>query len=121
MATCKECRYFIQGKGHSGTCEKRPYVSTRQGTVSMGNGKPRKLYVTWGKNACKLFERGDSEMVVPDKIYTVDEERAYKKGCQDTAEKIFEDIEDVINNIGYFDEIDFLSLKKKYTESEGKE
>jgi hypothetical protein len=32
----------------------------------------------------------------------------------DVAREIFEEIEDVINNIGYFDEIDFRSLKKKY-------
>ena len=61
MANCKECKYFIQGERHSGTCEKRPYVTTRQGMVSMGNGKPRKLYVCWGRNACKLFEKGGEE------------------------------------------------------------
>ena len=36
------------------------------------------------------------------------------------VEEIFEEIEDVLNNIGYFDEIDFKALKKKYTESEDK-
>jgi hypothetical protein len=47
--------------------------------------------------------------------------RLYEKGyrkASDVAREIFEEIEDVINNIGYFDEIDFRSLKKKY-ESEG--
>ena len=34
----------------------------------------------------------------------------------EVAREIFEEIEDVLNNIGYFDEIDFKSLKKKYTE-----
>ena len=34
----------------------------------------------------------------------------------ETAREIFEEIEDVLNNIGYFDEIDFNTLKKKYTE-----
>lgn len=29
---------------------------------------------------------------------------------------IFEEIEEVLNNIGYFDEIDFKALKKKYAE-----
>ena len=29
---------------------------------------------------------------------------------------IFDEIEDVLDNIGYFDELDFKSLKKKYTE-----
>lgn len=57
-----------------------------------------------------------------------DEERDIKlharlvaETTEKVAREIFEEIEDVINNIGYFDEIDFLSLKKKYTESEGKE
>ena len=34
------------------------------------------------------------------------------------VEKIFEEIEDVINNIGYFDELDFEALKKKYAEGQ---
>lgn len=33
----------------------------------------------------------------------------------EVAREIFEEIEDVINNIGYFDELDFEALKKKYT------
>ena len=41
----------------------------------------------------------------------------YRK-ASDVAREIFEEIEDVLNNIGYFDEIDFKALKKKY-ESEG--
>ena len=56
--TCKECRYFVQGEGKSGTCKKRPYVSTRQGGVQMINGKPRILFVYHGKTACKMFEKG---------------------------------------------------------------
>lgn len=39
----------------------------------------------------------------------------YRK-ADELAREIFEEIEDVINNIGYFDEIDFEALKKKYTE-----
>lgn len=42
----------------------------------------------------------------------------YEKGKADGAREIFEEIEDVLNNIGYFDEIDFKALKKKYTEEE---
>jgi hypothetical protein len=38
----------------------------------------------------------------------------YRK-ASDLAEEIFAEIEDVINNIGYFDELDFEALKKKYT------
>jgi hypothetical protein len=34
----------------------------------------------------------------------------------EVAREIFEEIEDVINNIGYFDELDFEALKKKYAE-----
>lgn len=40
----------------------------------------------------------------------------YEQGKADVAREIFEEIEDVINNIGYFDELDFEALKKKYTE-----
>ena len=38
---------------------------------------------------------------------------------EEVAREIFEEIEDILNNIGYFDEIDFKTLKKKYTEGEG--
>ena len=37
----------------------------------------------------------------------------YRKST-DIAREIFEEIEDVLNNIGYFDELDFNALKKKY-------
>ena len=56
MPTCKECRFFIQGEGKSGTCEKKPYISTKQGMVQMINGKPRKLILYWSKPACKMFD-----------------------------------------------------------------
>lgn len=46
-------------------------------------------------------------------------------GCLDkaivkaaVAREIFAEIEDVLNNIGYFDELDFEALKKKYTEGQ---
>jgi hypothetical protein len=35
------------------------------------------------------------------------------------AAEIFAEIEDVLNHFGYFDEIDFNALKKKYTEGDG--
>ncbi len=57
MATCKECRFFIQGERKSGTCEKRPYISDRRGGVQKIDGKPRKLYICWSRTACKMFER----------------------------------------------------------------
>ena len=55
---CKNCEHFIQGKGHSGTCKKRPYVSTRNGGVQKINGKPRVLVVSWSHTACKMFAKG---------------------------------------------------------------
>lgn len=60
MNTCKDCRYFIQGDKKGGTCEKRPYVSTRQGGVQTINGNPRKLYIYGSKTACKMFEKYDN-------------------------------------------------------------
>lgn len=56
--TCKDCKYFVQGTGHSGTCEKKPYVSNRNGTPQIVQGKPRKLVIYWAHNICKLFEKG---------------------------------------------------------------
>jgi hypothetical protein len=50
---------------------------------------------------------------------TEDAEALYNAGyrkASDVASEIFEEIEDVLNNIGYFDELDFEALKKKYTE-----
>lgn len=58
---CKSCKYFVQGKGHSGTCKKRPYVSTRSGGVQTINGKPRILVVNWSHKACKMFAKGGAE------------------------------------------------------------
>ncbi len=58
MKTCKDCKFFVQDEGHRGTCQKRPFVSTRQGKVQMIGGKPRTLFVWWGTNACKAFEKG---------------------------------------------------------------
>ena len=55
---CKNCEYFIQGKGHSGTCKKRPYISKRSGGVQMINGKPRVLVVSWSHTACKDYLKG---------------------------------------------------------------
>ena len=50
----------------------------------------------------------------------MDKHIVIEKAREEVAREIFEEIEDVINNIGYFDEIDFKALKKKYTESEDK-
>ena len=59
--TCKDCRFFIQGEGRGGTCEKRPFVTQRDGRPQIINGKPRKLYISWGKTACKTFFEGREE------------------------------------------------------------
>lgn len=43
--------------------------------------------------------------------------RLYAKGyrkASEVAREIFAEIEEVLNHLGYFDEIDFNSLKKKY-------
>lgn len=45
-----------------------------------------------------------------------DQQKVIDEAKADVAMEIFEEIEDVLDNIGYFDEIDFKSLKKKYTE-----
>lgn len=61
--TCKECNFFVQGKGKIGTCEKRPYITMNGGSrkrrvqVQMIDGKPRTLYLNWSHSACSLFER----------------------------------------------------------------
>ena len=55
--TCKDCLHFVQGIRHSGTCKKRPYVSTKHSGVQMINGKPRPLILYWSHAACKMFER----------------------------------------------------------------
>ena len=41
----------------------------------------------------------------------------YDRKASEVAREIFEEIEDVLNNIGYFDELDFEALKKKYPDS----
>jgi hypothetical protein len=58
---CKSCKYFVQSKGHSGTCKKRPFVSTRSGGVQMINGKPRVLVVYWSHKACKDYLKGGAD------------------------------------------------------------
>ena len=40
----------------------------------------------------------------------------WQKRYENLAREIFAEIEDVLNNIGYFDELDFEALKKKYAE-----
>ena len=57
MPTCKDCCFFVQGDRKSGTCKKRPFVSTRQGGIATIDGKPRILIVSWSHTACKMFEK----------------------------------------------------------------
>ena len=88
----------------------------------------------WKKHKCRIGCNDDSNAQAPfygdcplpdvapksevERVYynlqAVLEERAETK--QEIAREIFEEIEDVLNNIGYFDEFDFEALKKKYTE-----
>ena len=53
--TCKDCRFFIQGEGRGGTCEKKPYATGKCGRVYVINGVKKKYYVHWSKPACKTF------------------------------------------------------------------
>ena len=57
--TCKECKFFIQGTGHSGTCQKHPFQKSKSGRIyTKPDGTPIKFVVFWGTNACKVhFER----------------------------------------------------------------
>ena len=62
-----------------------------------------------GCDGCKFDKTYCNERNYAEEIYNA----GYHK-TSDVAREIFEDIEDFIYNIGYFDE--FESLKKKYTE-----
>lgn len=63
--TCKDCRFFIQGKGRGGTCEKMPFAKGKCGRIYIVDGKPVPRYVSWGKPACKTFfeRRKDDEQI----------------------------------------------------------
>lgn len=59
---CKDCKFFVQGEGKSGTCQKRPYFSARGGRPQIIQGKPRKFITFGSSNACKTyFERKGAE------------------------------------------------------------
>jgi hypothetical protein len=56
---CKTCKHFIQGIGHRGTCEKKPFVTDRRGGgVRYIKDEPQPLIVSWSRLACKMYERG---------------------------------------------------------------
>lgn len=59
--TCKLCKYFVQVSGHSGTCQKKPYALTRNGSVQTIKGKPITFVVYWSHKACNLFAKGGDE------------------------------------------------------------
>lgn len=61
-------------------------------------------------NKADVVPRADAE-----RLKTLSDRRV-KIARDALAAEIFEEIEDVLNNIGYFDELDFEALKKKYTE-----
>ena len=43
--------------------------------------------------------------------------QGYRKASE-VAREIFEELEDVLDNLGYVDELDFFAIKKKWTEGE---
>ena len=53
--TCKECRFFIQGEGRGGTCEKKPFATAKNGRPHIINGRYVTRYISWGTPACKTF------------------------------------------------------------------
>ena len=55
--TCKECKNFIQEKGHRGRCKVTPFFKNYNGTIQKIQGVPRIKYVSWSTLACKKFER----------------------------------------------------------------
>lgn len=61
--TCKDCKFFVQGEGRSGTCKKRPYRKYKSGQIAKKtDGTPIKFVVFFGTHACKIyFERKDTE------------------------------------------------------------
>lgn len=60
---CKDCKFFVQSKGRSGSCSKRPYAKHKSGQiVKKPDGTPIKFIVFYGTQACKkYFERKDTE------------------------------------------------------------
>ena len=65
--TCKDCKFFVQGEGHSGTCQKRPFRKCKSGQiVKKPDGTPIKFVVFWGTSAWKKnFERKDTNFIRP--------------------------------------------------------
>lgn len=61
--TCKDCKFFVQGEGRSGTCQKRPYRKHKTGQIAKkADGTPITFVVFWGTQACKIyFERKDTK------------------------------------------------------------
>ena len=61
--TCKDCKFFVQGEGKSGSCSKHPYRKHKSGQiVKKPDGTPIPFVVFWGNQACKInFERKDTE------------------------------------------------------------
>jgi hypothetical protein len=61
--TCKDCKFFIQGEGRSGTCQKHPYKKLRNGRlVKAPDGTLFVFRTYWSNPACKKhFERRESD------------------------------------------------------------
>ena len=60
---CKDCKFFVQAEGRSGSCSKRPYRKYKSGQIAKKpDGTPIKFVVFCGTQACKIyFERKDTE------------------------------------------------------------
>ena len=68
---------------------------------------------------CDLEDYDDCTVKDSGKCYKATQlaEKLYSKGyrlASEVAREIFEEIEDILNNVGYFDELDLNALKKKY-------
>lgn len=56
MSTCKDCKFFVQSEGRSGTCLKKPYRKFKCGQIYKHlDGTPVKFVVYCGTQACKKY------------------------------------------------------------------
>jgi hypothetical protein len=54
--TCKDCKFFVQGEGRGGVCQKKPYRQSRNGQVyKKPDGTPIEFVTYVGTPACKKY------------------------------------------------------------------
>ena len=130
MAQCKDCIHYEICDEYVSPCESFPEVDGCKCFLNKADIVPKseveKLQaeikvltensITSKYPCCVSCSRG---LILTKSLEEYDELLA--DIANEVAREIFEEIEDVLNNIGYFDEIDFKALKKKYTESGDKE